>query len=60
MHSFVSPCAVIRLGWVAKKVAKPIKVHLAQGVVTPTNEVVLGVILECSKVKFVENFTICA
>jgi hypothetical protein len=59
MHSFVSPSAIIQLGWVAKKVVKPIKVHLAQGVVTLANEVVLRVILECGKVKFAENFTIC-
>jgi hypothetical protein len=45
---------------VATKVAKPIKVHLAQGAVTPISEVVLGALLECDKVKFTENFTICA
>ncbi len=39
--------------------AKPIKVHLTQGVMTPTSEVVLGVVLECGKAKFVENFMIC-
>ncbi len=56
MHSFVNPSAVKQLGWVAK----PIKVHLAQGVVTPPSEVVLGVVLECDKVKFIKNFIICA
>jgi hypothetical protein len=59
-HSFVSLSAVIRLGWVDKKVAKSIKVHLSQGVMTPTNDMVLGVVLECSKAKFSENFTISA
>jgi hypothetical protein len=39
--------------------AKPIKVHLTQTIVTPVNEVVLGVILECDKVKFAENFMVC-
>jgi len=58
MHSFVSPSVVIQLGWVAKKVAKPIKVHLAQGVVTPTSEVVLGIVLECGKAKFIENLLV--
>ncbi len=58
MHSFVSPSVVIQFGWVAKKGAKPIKVHLAQGVVTPTNEVVLGVVLECGKVKFAKNLMV--
>jgi len=56
----VSPSAIKRLGWEATKVAKPIKVHLTQGVMTPISEVVLGIVLECSKAKFVENFTICA
>jgi len=32
--------------------AKPIKVHLTQGVMTPPSEVVLEVILECDKTKF--------
>jgi hypothetical protein len=41
-------------------VAKPIKVHLAQGVVTPTNEVVLGAVLECNKAKFEDNSMGCA
>jgi hypothetical protein len=45
---------------VATKVAKPIKVQLAHGVVTPTNEMVLGVVLECSKVKFMENIMVYA
>ncbi len=40
--------------------AKPIKVHLAQGIVTPTNEVVLGAVLECSKAKFADNSMVCA
>jgi hypothetical protein len=40
-------------------VAKPIKVYLAQGIVTPTSEVVLGAILECGKVKFAKNFIVC-
>jgi hypothetical protein len=39
-------------------VAKPIKVHLTQGTVTPTSEVVLGATLECSKTKFSEMFTV--
>jgi len=41
-------------------VAKPIKVQLAHGVVTLTNEVVLGVVLECSKVKFMDNIMVYA
>jgi hypothetical protein len=56
----VSPSAVKRLKWEAAKVAKPIKVHLAQGAVTPASKVVLGAILECNKAKFVENFMVCA
>jgi hypothetical protein len=59
-HSFVNPSAVKRFRWEIAKVAKPIKVHLAQGVVTLASEVVLGAVLECSKAKFVENFTVCA
>jgi hypothetical protein len=58
-HSFVSPNAIIQLGWVAKKVAKPIKVHLAQQVAIPVSEMVLGAVLECDKVKFAENFMVC-
>jgi hypothetical protein len=38
---------------------KPIKVQLAQGDVKPSNEVVLGVILEFKKMKFEENFIVC-
>jgi hypothetical protein len=34
-------------------------VHLAQGVATLANEVVLGVVLECNKVKFTKNFIVC-
>ncbi len=49
---------VAQLRWVATKVAKPIKVQLAQGVATPTSKLVLGAILECGKVKFTENFTV--
>jgi hypothetical protein len=32
---------------------------LAQINATPTNEVVLGAILECGKAKFAESFTVC-
>jgi hypothetical protein len=39
--------------------AKPIKVHIAQGTMTLTCKVVLGGILECGKVKFTNNFVIC-
>ncbi len=60
MHSFMNQGAVKQLKWVATKVAKPIKVDLAQGAMTPTSEVVLGAVLECNKVKFIENLTICA
>jgi hypothetical protein len=56
----MSPSVVKQLGWVATKVAKPIKVHLAQGAMTLTSEVVLGVVLECNKVKFAKNFMVCA
>ncbi len=59
MHSFVNPSAVAWFEWVVTKVAKPIKVQLAQGAAKPTNEVVLGVILECGKAKFAKNFMIC-
>jgi hypothetical protein len=59
-HFFVSPSVVKQLGWVAAKVAKPIKVHLAQRAATLANEVVLGVVLECNKVKFAKNFMVCA
>ncbi len=58
MHLFVSVSVVKRLEWVATNMAKPIKVHLAQKVLTLADDVVLGAILECDKVKFVENFTI--
>jgi hypothetical protein len=47
--------AVMWLKWVATKVAKPIKVQLTQGTSTPTSKVVLGAILECGKMKFMEN-----
>jgi hypothetical protein len=60
MHLFVNPNAVKQFGWVATKVVKPIKVHLAQGVMTLANEVVLGTVLECDKVKFTDNFIVCA
>jgi hypothetical protein len=43
----------------ATKVAKPIKVHITHGTTTLTSKVVLGGILECSKAKFMKNFTIC-
>jgi hypothetical protein len=43
---------------VAKKVAKPIRLQLAQGTAMLTSEVVLGAILECGKAKFAKNFTI--
>jgi hypothetical protein len=56
----VSPSAIKRLEWEATKVAKPIKVHLTQGATTLTSEVVLAAILECNKVKFMENFIVCA
>ncbi len=59
-HFFVSPSVVKQLGWVATKVAKPIKVRLAQGATTLASEVVLGVVLECNKVKFAKNFMVCA
>ncbi len=55
-HSFVNPRAISWFKWVAK----PIKVQLAQGAATWTNEVVLGAILECNKATFVDNFTVCA
>jgi hypothetical protein len=32
---------------------------LAQRAATPTNEVVLGAILECDKVKFAKMFMVC-
>jgi hypothetical protein len=32
---------------------------LAQRAATPTNEVVLGAILECDKMKFAKNFKVC-
>jgi hypothetical protein len=45
---------------VATKVAKPIKVQLAQKAATLTNEVVFGAVLECGKTKFANNFTVYA
>jgi hypothetical protein len=60
MHSFVNPSAIMRLRWVATKVAKAIKVQLAHGAITPTNKVVLGAILECDKAKFMENIILYA
>lgn len=42
MHSFVSPSEVSRFRLGTIKVAKPVKVQLAQIIATPTNEVVLG------------------
>jgi hypothetical protein len=36
-HSFVNPSAITQLEWVAIKVAKPIRVQLAQGVTTLTS-----------------------
>ncbi len=59
MHSFVSPSEVSWFGWGTTKVAKHIKVQLAQITTTPTNKVVLGAILECGKAKFVESFMVC-
>ncbi len=48
-HSFVNPkCGiVIQMGGQAHQ--------LAQGAATPTNEVVLKVILECNKATFADN-----
>jgi hypothetical protein len=60
MHWFVSPNVVNQLGWVATKVAKPVKVHLTQGAMTLVSEVVLKVILECGKAKFAKNFMVYA
>jgi hypothetical protein len=57
-HSFVNPSAIKRFGWVATKVAKPIKVHLTQGAMTLASEVVLKVVLECGKAKFAKNFMV--
>jgi hypothetical protein len=59
-HLFVNPSAIKQLKWEATKVTKPIKVHLTQGTTTLANEMVVGVILECDKVKFMKNFIICA
>jgi hypothetical protein len=59
-HLFVNPNAVTQLGWVGTKVTKPIKAQLAQGTATSSSEVVLAAILESGKVKFTENFTVCA
>jgi hypothetical protein len=41
-------------------VSKPIRAQLAQGAATPTSKVGLGVVLQCGKAKFMENFTVCA
>jgi hypothetical protein len=57
-HLFVNPSAVARFKWVVTKVAKPIRVRLAQGITTPTCKVVFEAILECGKVKFTKHFTI--
>ncbi len=55
----MNPSAALWFGWETTKVAKPIKVQLAQGNVKPSNEVVLGVVLEFGEPKFKENFTMC-
>ncbi len=60
MHLFVNPSAITQLRWVATNVAKPIKVQLAHKVATRTNEVVLGVVLECGKAKFMVNIMVYA
>jgi hypothetical protein len=60
MHLFVNPSIVAQFEWVATKVAKPIRVQLAQGTTTSTCKVVFGAILECDKVKFTKHFTIYA
>ncbi len=59
-HLFVSSSVIARLGWVATKVAKPIKIQLAQKATTLTNKVVFGAILECGKTKLAKNFTVYA
>ncbi len=50
----------MRFRWATTKVAKPIKVQLAHGAITLTNEVVLGAGLECGKVKFTDNVMVYA
>ncbi len=60
MRSFMSPKAALRLGLKATKVAKPIQVWLTQWDVTPTKEVMFGIKLFCSGMKFKEDFMIIA
>jgi hypothetical protein len=60
-HALVSEpkCGnMIRVG--TTKVAKPIRVQLAQGAATSTYKVVFRAILECGKAKFTKHFTIYA
>jgi hypothetical protein len=48
MHLFVKPNVVKQLGWVVRKVAKPIWVQLAKGDVKSAHMVALGVNLKCA------------
>jgi len=52
---FVSPSAVMQLGWATTKVAKPIRVQLTQGAATLVSKLMLGVVLECGNAKFMKN-----
>jgi len=48
MHLFVKPNVVKQLGWVVRKVVKPIWVQLAKGDVKSAHMVALGVNLKCA------------
>jgi hypothetical protein len=58
MHLFVSSSIITQLKGVATKVAKPIRVQLAQKTTTLINTMVFGAVLECGKAKFAKNFTV--
>ncbi len=57
MHLFVKPNVVKQLGWVVRKVVKPIQVQLAKGDVNLVHVVALGANLKCAELSL--NFTMC-
>jgi hypothetical protein len=58
MHLFMSSNIITQLKGVVTKVARPIKVQLAQKATTPINTMVFGAVLECGKTKFAKNFMV--
>jgi hypothetical protein len=55
----MNPNATPQFNLETTKVVKPIKAQLTQGNAKPSNEVVLGAVLEFTNTKFEEIFTIC-